>query len=596
MLMKPCNKTGFSKYAMGALLLAVTLSLQSVSLAAPPTAAPKSKDDLKPPKNLEEALARSSAKVSEEQMAYTKFVGITPKTDYTKRYLDRLSPGGRAYFFANKHEFALALQELDKLPDKTSGSVLYTKAFCLAGLGKDAEAAKVFEQAKAKIGKDFNPGFRFYLQLSTNAFETGNLKQYAIDTALTRKKVQEVNEDQRDKSVVLTMLDKRDVASIEKSGDYKLAFDKYVVMFNKRSDQLHLNDPIEADAATKTKAAAWLKKNTQPPEKATPEVEAKFYLTQGKAFLATGDKAAAKKSFEKVLALKAPNELGLPTRGSSDEIGSSFGKVKDQAKVILVRLYNNEKNYQQACIVLRQLFIYDPFTELDYWYNMIPMADVPELVTKKDKDLHDVKVEKFLDHSLPTIVVAKPMDMKNAYDYRKDPLLMKARSQVDAGNFAACYETLGTYLRTNMEPGGISSSVADITKRSMFFRNFAFSMRLYNLAVGIAAGRNVGHLTLRMSTTNKMMDEFWLAVEEVLQGRKNTATVMKEMKMGNVEHLSALERYCHFATAVRAMNLKEYKLAVKEFDSIKQPPAAAGVVQFLPNYTAALKKWCQQQN
>lgn len=575
--------------------IAVSLGLQGAATAAPaPTKEKPSRA------NIAALLEKRNAEMPEEEMAYTRFMGVTPKTDYAKKYMAKLSPGGKVYFLANKHEYALALQELEKLPDKTSGSVLYTKGFCLANLGRDAEAVKVLEQARAKIDKTFDPGFRFYLQLSSIAFKTGNLKQYAADTALARKKVQEANESESDKRVVLTMLDKRDVASIEKSGDYKKAFDKYVVMFNKRSDQLHLNDPIEADAATKTKAAAWLQKNTMPPAKATVEVEAKFYLTQGKAYLATGDKESAKKSFAKALTLKAPNELGIPARGSSDEWGSALGKIKDQAKVILVRMHHSDKNYQQACVVLRQLFVYDPFTELDYWYNMIPMSDVPQLVTKKDKELHDVKVEKILDHTLPVVIVAtdsgmSKKEMSKPYDYRKDPLLMKARAQVEAGNFAACYDTLGTYLQKNMASTGPTSSIADITQRSAFYGNLAFSMRMYDLAVGIAAGKDVGHLTLRISSTRGAMSEFWLAVDSVLQGRKSTAIVMKEPTKMPKPYMDALERYCRFATAVRAMQLKEYKLAVKEFDQIKEPPADNDSPVFMTSFTRALKKWCLAQ-
>jgi len=602
--MKTFNKPGFAKdsisvyveffpVAMSAILAFSIGLLQPVS-AAPSTAKPKA------PPNIAEYIEKRNAQLPEEQLAYTKFEGVTLKTDYVKKYMEKLSPGGKAYFLANKQEYAQALQELDKLPDKTSGSVLYVRGFCLANLGKNAEAAKTLEQAKAKIDKTFDPGFRFYLLLSSIAFKTSNLKQYAIDTATARKKLQEANESERTRGIVLKMLEKRDVASIEKSGDYKKAFDKYVVMFNERSDQLHLNDPIEADAATKDKAAAWLKKNAQPPAKAAADVEAKFYLTQGKAYLANGDKDSAKKSFEKLVALKAPNELGLSSKGSSAEWGSSLGKIKDQAKVILVRMYHSDKNFQQACVVLRQLFVYDPFTELDYWYNMVPMADVPHLVTKKDKDLHDARVERMLDHSVPAVriisqVDGKKFDMSKAYDYQKDPMLLKARLQVDAGNFAACYETLGTYIKSNIESADDSSSFAAMTKRSMFYGSFAFSMRLYNLATGIAAGKDVGHLTLQLSATRDLMGEFWSAVDDVLQGRKSTSIVLKESPQKNKEVLSALERYCHFATAVRAMNLKDYKLAVKEFDSIKQPPVKPGVVQFMPNYTAALKKWCAQQ-
>ncbi len=70
---------------------------------------------------------------------HTRVFSDPPTKTKTTRgeYMQLLSPGGRVYFLACRHDFAEALAELKKFPKNDTGSALYVKGFCL---GKSREA------------------------------------------------------------------------------------------------------------------------------------------------------------------------------------------------------------------------------------------------------------------------------------------------------------------------------------------------------------------------------------------------------------------------------------------------------------------------
>lgn len=528
-----------------------------------------------------------------EEKAYQRYLGSFYKTyDFKGEYMKQLSPGGKVYFLACRHDFTEALAALKKLPKNDTGSALYVKAFCLENLGKHQEAVAAFTAAKAKIDLVFHPGFRFYLQSSRAFLKAGNEKESFKDLKTANEKILDNTPDDQSAGIIMHMIDRRKILMGELKGKYREACEGYLFTFNFRGDQFRLKDSIVADAATKRKAAEWLKGNINVPAGASDVETARFLLTQGKAYIAVANLAAAKSSLEKASALEMFDPpLTQAERQIMDETGP-LRKVKDQARVLLVKLYYKEKNYQKCCVYLRKLYSRDPQTELDSSCNIIAMRDVPQLVQKKDVDLHSVDFENRLDFYDTISYSPTKKQIGQVYSIYKDASFLKAREEVDAERFNECYKSLEKFMyeSTYFAEKQKDYSFMQISRKNSYLTDYQHAAKLLQSAVGIAAGRKERGLSLSVGGNHAMSDQ-WLAIEDVLLGRK-----MRDPKhavtTGHALTLKEFDEYCHFAAAVRALDKKDLKTATKEFGRIGPPNPK--VPSFLPSYAHALKKWCEK--
>ncbi len=528
-----------------------------------------------------------------EEKAYTRYLGPFYKTyDFKGEYMKLLSPGGKVYFLACRHDFAEALAELKKLPKNDTGSALYVKAFCLENLGKHQEAIAAFTAAKAKIDLVFHPGFRFYLQSSRAFLKAGNEKESFKDLKTANEKILDNTPDDQSAGIIMHMIDRRKILMGELKGKYREACEGYLFTFNFRGDQFHLKDSIVADAATKQKAAEWLKGNANVPPGASDVETARFLLTQGKAYLAVANVVAAKSSLEKASALEMSDPpLTQAERQIMDESGP-LRKVKDQARVLLVKLFYREKNYQKCCVYLRKLYARDPLAELDNSCNIIAMRDVPQLVQQKDLALHSVDFENRLDFYDTIAYSPTKKQIGQVYSIYKDANFLKAREEVDAGRFSECYRALTNFMydSTEFAEKRKDYSFQQISRKMPYSTHYQHAAKLIQVAVGIASGNSARGLSLLVGGKKDMSDQ-WLAIEDVLLGRR-----MRDPKhsvtTGHALTIKEFDEYCHFAAAVRAMDKKDLKTAAKEFGRIDPPNPK--VNSFVPHYARALKKWCEK--
>lgn len=528
-----------------------------------------------------------------EEKAYHRFVGpFYEQGNYKSEYLKQLTAGGKVYFLACRHDYAEALEALRKLPHNDTGSALYAKAFCLVNLGKNKEAAAAFAAAKAKIGKGFNPGFRFYLQSSRAALLTGDEKGCLKDLKSARAKASENALDTAIPGRLSPLLDRRTIYVYEYKGKYQEAFEGYLYMFNIRGDQFDLKTPIAADPVTKQKAAAWLKSNSSGVPKDASDVEtAKFLLTQGKAYLAVGNIAAAKNALDKASEVQIKD----PPLMSADRIVlSEKGKLRainDQARIILIKLCHLDKNWQKGCYYLRRLFTKDPKTEIEQVANIITMSDVPQLVQDKDVKLHSREFENVLDNFELVAYSPNAWQVSQTYSFLKDQTLLKARADIEAGRFRECYDTLEKFIAVNSLNLEGEWSFRQASRKFAYQTHFEHIARLLRIPVGIAAGRVERGLSLAFKPDYPASPQ-WLAMEDVLLGRK-----MRDPKhatgAGNQLSVKEFDDYCHFAAAARAMDKKDFKLAANEFGLVSAPQPQD--VLSAPRYARALKKWCERQ-
>jgi hypothetical protein len=527
-----------------------------------------------------------------EEKAYHRFDGpFFEQGNYKSEYMKQLSPGGKVYFLACRHDYAEALEALKKLPKTDTGSALYVKAFCLVNLGKNKEAAAAFAAAKSKIGKDFNPGFRFYLQSSRAALLTGDDKGSLKDLKSARAKASENALDTAIPGRLSPLLDRRTIYVYEYKGKYKEAFEGYLSMFNIRGDQFNLQGPIAADPVTRKKAAAWLKNNSLPPKDSSDVETAKFFLTQGKAYLAVGNINAAKTSLDKASEVCTRD---LPLISSQRVVAAEKGKLRglnDQARIILVKLCYLDKNYQKGCYYLRRLFAKDPKNEVEQVGNIITMTDVPQLVQEKDMKLHTREFENVLDNHELVAYSPNAWQVAQTYSFSNDPTLLKASAYINAGRFSECYDTLEKFIAENSQKMQGEWSFRQASRKFAFQAQFEHVARLLRIPVGIAAERSERGLSLAFNPDYPASAQ-WLAIEDVLLGKK-----MRDPKNASsgANQLSAKEfdDCCHFAAAARAMDKKDFKAAVKEFARIGAPQPKD--VSLVPSFARALKKWCEQQ-
>lgn len=358
----------------------------------------------------ENVLAVELDKLTLEEAAYYRTVGGSAKPskrNWKAQYLKQLSPGGRAYFLACRRDYREALQELEKVPRRNTGSYFYVKAFCLEGLGRHAEAVKNYEAARAKIGEVFHPGFRFYLQCATANMKVGNEGRSLADLDAAGPISEEYAQVHAYPRYVREEISKRKVAVIEYKGRYKEAAEKYMKLFNAISDQFHLNEPLTGDAASKAQASAWLEKLVEPSSFKSETEQCIFFLRKGKANLSLGNIAQAKTYLAKAAQCQSHNrELISPERFKYEDM-TVLSRVKDQAKSLLVRIYYKEKDYRKCCEYLRCLFRNEVMDSLETTYNTIAMHDIPELVVQKDIDQHIPSLELKLDKA-DLLIFEKP--------------------------------------------------------------------------------------------------------------------------------------------------------------------------------------------
>ena len=326
-----------------------------------------------------------------EEAAYYKVNGAAKAggRDYKNEYLKKLSPGGKAYFLACRHDYKEALWALEKVPKRNTGSYYYVKAFCLEGLGKHAEAARNYDLARSKIGASFSPGFRFYLECATAYMRNGEEKKAQENLDIAGPESEEYGKYEAYPRFVRMEIKKRKVAVVELKGRYKEAFEKYLQDFNHVSDQFHLKESLEGDTESKARARSWLSVHAPPPPGNPATQEAVYYLTAGKANMVLGNIAEAKKALEKAIhASLLQNAPVAPIRRRHEDV-LMLRQIGDQAKSVLVKIYYKEQNYRKCCEYMRTLFKTEVMESIDTIYNTIAMHDVAELVTDKDVDLHD---------------------------------------------------------------------------------------------------------------------------------------------------------------------------------------------------------------
>lgn len=526
-----------------------------------------------------------------EEKAYFRFVGpFYLRGDYKNEYMKQLSPGGKVYFLACRHDYSEALEALKKLPKTDTGSALYTKAFCLVNLGKDKEAAAAFAAAKAKIGPNFNPGFRFYLASSRAALRTGDDKGALKDLKSARTKASENALDTAIPGRLSPLLDRRTIYVYEFKGRYKEAFEGYLSMFNIRGDQFNLKGSMAADPGTKQKAAAWLKNNSSAPKGLSDIDTAKFFLTQGKAYIAVGNLAAAQVALDKASEV----QMNDPPLLSENRIyAAQKGKlraVNDQARILLVKLCHMEKNYGKGCYYLRRLFTKDPKTEIEQVANIITMPDVAQLVEPKDRKLHANDFENVLDNFELVAYSPNAFQQSQIYLFARDATLLKARADIDAERLGECFDDLEKFAAENSQKSQEEWSFRQESRKMAYQAHFQYVARLFRIAVGIASGKSERGLSLNFDREYPPSEQ-WLAIEDVLLGRKmrnpkHSSNTAYQMSLKEFDH------YCHFAAATRAMDKKDFKTAAVEFGKVDQSVSKDG--SLAPSYARAMKKWCQR--
>jgi hypothetical protein len=107
--------------------------------------------------------------------------------------------------------------------------------------------------------------------------------------------------------------------------------------------------------------------------------------------------------------------------------------------------------------------------------------------------------------------------------------------------------------------------------------------------VGIAANKPTLGLSILSQEFNDKSPQ-WMAIEDILLGRKRSRP---EKRGTDYMCADSFESYCRFAGAVRAMQQKNFALAVKEFNQIKQHDSCN---THLPVYAAALKDYCLKKH
>jgi tetratricopeptide (TPR) repeat protein len=337
---------------------------------------------------------------SEEGLAYTTVVGTAQNTAFKNKYMQKLSPGGKIYFLTCRQDYSEALKLLDKFPKRDTGGCLYLRAKCLDGQHKRLDAIAIYAKAKAKIGKEFNPGFRFYLHTAAAQAAAGQDVEALKNLKIAVQKSDDADKYASNKTNVARSVLSRLSYLQEKRGKYQAAFENYLNMFGEAKSQFHLDEPIEVDSNIKSRAEEWLTEHPTIPSEKDPLALCKYLTTAAKARLALGDVSKAKETLERAIELREPAISDTP-RELTDDPFSPLGKARDIASSLLIRLDIKDKDYKAACKHIRATFVTDPARDDQKLLTCISMRDVAEVVTQRDRDLHSPIGEERLDMGVP---------------------------------------------------------------------------------------------------------------------------------------------------------------------------------------------------
>ncbi|MCC7527770.1 MAG: hypothetical protein IT342_04570 [Candidatus Melainabacteria bacterium] len=337
---------------------------------------------------------------SEEGLAYSIFIGKAQNTDFKYKYMQKLSPGGKIYFLTCRQDYNEALKLLDKLPKRDTGSGLYLRAKCLDGQHKRLDAIAIYAKAKAKLAKEFNPGFRFYLHTAAAQAAAGQDVEALKSLKIAVQKSDDADKYASSKTSVARSVLSRLSYLQEKKGKHKEAFENYLNMFGEAKSQFHLDEPIEVDSNIKSRAVKWLTEHPRPPSEKDPLALCKYLTTAAKARLALGDVSKAKDILTKAIELREPAVNDTP-RELTDDPFSPLAKARDIASSLLIRLDIKDKDYKAACKHIRATFVTDPARDDQKLLTCISMRDVGEVVTQHDRDLHSPIGEERLDMGVP---------------------------------------------------------------------------------------------------------------------------------------------------------------------------------------------------
>lgn len=345
--------------------------------------------------------------MSKEGLAYASFVGSVKHPELKTQYMQQLSEGGKIYFLTCRQDYAEALKLLDKFPKRETGSALYLRAKCLDGQRKRLDAIGVYDKAAKKIGKGFSPGFRFYLHYAAAQAAAGKDVEALKNLRSAAERAVDAEKYSSSKTAVAQAVMKRVGYLQEKRGKYKEAFDNYLAMFGEAQSQFHLDQPIEVDASVKSRAGKWLKEHPTPPVGADSLARCKYLTTAAKAHLALGDEKKAKETLEQAIAVREKSSNEIPSELTEDPF-SVLSQARDVASSILIRLDIRDKDYKSACKHIRATFVTDPARDDQKMLQCISMADIPDLLTKKDRDLHSSIAEQRLDMGAVVLQYVKP--------------------------------------------------------------------------------------------------------------------------------------------------------------------------------------------
>ncbi len=339
---------------------------------------------------------------SEEGLAYSITAGKDHASEFKNRFMQKLSPGGKIYFLACRHDYGEALKLLDKFPKRDTGSGLYLRAKCLDGEHKRLDAIAAYAKAKAKIGKDFNPGFRFYMHYSAAQSAAAQDVEALKNLKSAVQRADEASKYSSTKEEVARSVFVRLAYLQEKKGKHKEAFDNYVSLLGDAKTQFHLDEPIEIDGSIKSRAGKWLAEHPTPKPAKDALALCKYLTTAAKAHLAQGNAMKAKDVLVKAIELRDPAIDNMP-RELTDNPQSPLNKARDIASSLLIRLDIKDNDYKSACKHIRAIFVTDPARDDQMLLTSISIRDIDELVTQRDRDLHSPLAEERLDFGVPHV-------------------------------------------------------------------------------------------------------------------------------------------------------------------------------------------------
>lgn len=337
---------------------------------------------------------------TEEGRAYSVSTNKKSDTAGKKQYMDKLSPGGKIYFLTCRKDYGEALKLLDAFSKRDTGSGLYVKAKCLDGMHRRLEAITFYTKARAKIGKDFNPGPRFYLHFSAAQATAGQDVEALKNLKIAIQKSPSAEEYSSTRSAVVTSALKRLYYLEEKKGKFPLAFEHYLSLAGTDKSQYTLNEPITADGATKARAEKWLKEHSVPPKATDPLARCKYFTTAAKAYLASGNIVKAKECLASAIELREPAVGNFPAE-LTDDPTTGFRQAKETAANLLITLDLKDKDLKSACKHIRATFVTDPAREDQKMLTSLSMKDVSEIATAQDRALHSTVAEERLDFGSP---------------------------------------------------------------------------------------------------------------------------------------------------------------------------------------------------